>query len=145
MNIVITSWASLGLILLVCEVFVPGVFLVFFGLGALVVAALLLACPFLSIAWQWIIFSVVSLLLLLILRKRLAKTFVGRTIVSKEDLDDEFTGHTATATTGIAPDKPGKIELNGTMWNAVADETIAAGDAVTVVSREGLNLRVRRG
>ena len=140
----LTIWASAGLFLLVCEFFVPGVFLMFFGLGALVVAALMLVCPFLSLAWQWVIFAVVSLALLLLLRKRMAKTFVGRTMVSNDNLDDDFTGRTATAVTDIAPDKSGKVELNGAEWNAVASEGISAGATVAILSRDGLTLRVRK-
>ncbi len=139
-----TIWASVGLLLLVCEFFVPGVFLMFFGLGALVVAALMLVCPFLSVAWQLVICGIVSIALLLLLRKRLAKTFVGRTIVSQDNLDDDFTGRTAVVTSDIEPGKAGKIELNGAEWKATADEAITSGETVAIVSRDGLTLLVRK-
>ena len=44
--------------------------------------------------------------------------------------------------TAIAPEAPGKVFLNGELWNAEAEEPIAAGERVTVEAAEGLMLRV---
>lgn len=137
-------WAATGLFLLVCEFFVPGVFLMFFGIGALVSALIVWLCPAIPVAWQCVVFAVVSLATLLLLRKRLKQVFSGRTSYSSDALDDDFTGKTATASTPLAPGETGKVEMRGTEWEAVSDEAIPAGAKVVVVSRDGLLLTVRK-
>ena len=137
-------WAAAGLFLLVCEFMVPGVFLMFFGIGALVSAFITWLCPALPSAWQWVVFAVVSLATLLVLRNRMKRVFTGRTTYSADAIDDDFTGRTAIARTPINPGDTGKIELRGTEWEAVSSEQIPAGAKVVVVSRDGLQLNVRK-
>ena len=137
-------WAAFGLFLLVCEFFVPGIFLMFFGIGALVAALLSWIIPVMPVACQWIVFAVVSLASLLMLRKRMKKVFAGRTTVSQDKLDDDFTDRRATAVTPLEPGAVGKVELHGAEWAATADEPIPANAQVVVVSRDGLQLKVRK-
>ena len=137
-------WAVAGLALLILEFFVPGVFLMFFGFGAIVTALSAWIFPGMTLPLQWGVFSVLSLVLLLSLRKWMAQTFRGRVTVSADGLDDDFAGHAATAVTDIAPGRPGKVELNGADWTAEAEEPIPAGAPVTIVARKGLVLTVRK-
>jgi membrane-bound serine protease (ClpP class) len=39
----------------------------------------------------------------------------------------------------------GKVFVHGEIWQAVAEEPLAAGEPVEVVAVDGLTLRVRRG
>ncbi len=47
-----------------------------------------------------------------------------------------------TARSPLAP--RGKVFVHGEIWDAVAEEPVAAGEPVEVVGIEGLTLKVRR-
>jgi membrane-bound serine protease (ClpP class) len=48
------------------------------------------------------------------------------------------------ALTGIVPGQPGRVSTHGEIWRAVAEEPIAAGEAVRVTRVDGLTLTVRK-
>ena len=133
----------IGLALLGVEVFTPGGFFVlFFGVGALVVgvlAGLGIAGP----PWaQWLIFSVVSVASLLLFRSRLLARF-GHDAPGLHF--DTLEREVATPLEDLAPDAIGKAELRGTVWTARnADERpLARGQRSRVVRVEGLTLHLR--
>ncbi|HSN14550.1 MAG TPA: NfeD family protein, partial [Anaeromyxobacteraceae bacterium] len=90
------QWVVLGVFLLVVEMATPGgLFAVFFGIGAFVIAPVAAAGA--SATIQWWLFSIVSVVLLLTLRNGLARrlaarssgpvdTLVGEQAVLLEDL-----------------------------------------------------------
>lgn len=138
-------WLSLGLILAVSEFFVPGFVIIFFGAGAFLTGVLKLFIPALGDAAALLIFSVSSLVSLIVFRK----TWIGGKVVrdgnSPEagDVDESCVGRKVSVVEVIAPGKPGKVELNGVNWRAESDETIPAGSFVVVSDRDGLTLRVK--
>lgn len=72
---------------------------------------------------------------------------LGRSILSKQTAGvDEMIGLVGSVAAAIDPAarKRGKVFVRGEYWNAEADEAIAAGESVAVVSVEGLTVRVRR-
>lgn len=146
MNITLspTSWAIFGLILLVLEAMVPGIFLLFFGLGALAVALLLVLFPGLGPGAQWLLFAAFSVGSLLCLRRQLARMFTGKRSAIADGLTDDFEGQSAAVTGAIRPGQPGKVEMHGANWEASSDEELAVGTAVAVVGRSGLTLKVKR-
>jgi membrane protein implicated in regulation of membrane protease activity len=136
-------WVLVGLALLGVEVFTPGGFFVlFFGVGALVVGVLVglgVGVP----PWaQWLIFSLVSVVSLLLFRSRLLAWFghgePGRRL-------DTLENEVATPLEDLAPGAVGKAELRGTSWTARnADERILVRGQRCRVSRvEGLTLHLR--
>jgi inner membrane protein len=137
------AWALVGLALLGVEVFTPGGFFVlFFGVGALLVA-LLAGLGVAGPPWgQWLIFSAVSVVSLLLFRSPLLKRFghgePGRVL---DTLEDEV----ATPLEDLAPGGVGKAELRGTSWTARnADERpLARGQRCRVSRVEGLTLHLR--
>jgi hypothetical protein len=136
-------WILLGLGLLVVEVVTPGGFYVlFFGVGALVVgvlAGLGAAGP----DWmQWLLFSVVSVVSLLLLRGRLLKRMEVR---SELPPLDTLEGEIAVPAEDLAPGAIGKAELRGTAWTAqnVGDRPLAHGQRARVVRVDGLMLKLR--
>ena len=72
---------------------------------------------------------------------------VGRMVVQAQTRPpatgrEALVGRTATARTAI--DGEGKVFLNGEYWDAIARESIAAGEQVRVLSVDGLTLSVER-
>ena len=62
--------------------------------------------------------------------------------ISPRSFQSTIVGQQAEVRAAIAPEVPGKVFLNGELWNATADKAIAPGERVTVEAAEGLMLRV---
>jgi membrane protein implicated in regulation of membrane protease activity len=56
---------------------------------------------------------------------------------------DEFIGHKAEVIKEVAPNKPGKVEFNGTSWNAESDEKLNIGDIIIIKRKKNLTLIVK--
>ena len=132
-------WGVLGVALLIGEVLTPGVFLLFFGFGALIVAGLVVIGLGGSMAVQWFLFSVTSVALLLVFRK---KILAGRNTGSTDV--DSLVGEIGIAASTIGANDLGKIELRGTSWTAknVGPLPISKGQHCKVQRVDGLTLDV---
>ncbi len=140
-------WAVLGLVLVGAETFIPGLAVIFFGLGAFATALLCAIPPFAAnSALQGLFWTVASVASLVLLRRKFKKFLRGTVFYRGEDEEvDTLAGEEATVTEAISPDSPGRVRFRGTSWKALAYlESFAPGDVVRVVSREGLALVVTR-
>ncbi len=135
-------WFLIGLILLLLEIAVPGFVIIFFGAGAWITALCYLFFTT-GINLQVIIFTLSSVILLLIFRRYLQKQFFGGNKERVDTLGDEFIGKTAVADADIRKGFPGKISFKGTTWTAISEETIPKGYLVEIVGRESINLIVK--
>jgi len=137
-------WFLAGIALLIMEFMAPGLIIAFFGAGACLVAII---CLFVDISLnaQLIIFIISSVLLLIVLRKRLKGIFTGHVKSKQEMTEDisELIGERVVVTVAITPTAGGKVELHGTNWNAQADEEIAEGTVVEIVAKDNLTLKVK--
>jgi membrane protein implicated in regulation of membrane protease activity len=137
-------WLLFGFVLLAAEIFSPGGFyLLFFGCAALLIG-LLAGLGWAGPVWvQGILFSVFSVLSLLLFRRRLLERFRGD---GPGHEVDSLVGQTAFAVDRIAPNCFGKVELRGTAWNArnVGEDTLAAKQRARVEKVDGLTLCVRK-
>jgi len=135
-------WLVLGLVLALTELSTTGGFyLMFFGLGAAIVGLLSafdLAGP---LTTQILLFSVLSVLSLLLFRARLLKA-VQRD--PQTPAIDTLVGEIGSALDPLAPGDVGRVELRGTVWSArnTAGSPLAAGTRCRVVSVDGLMLHV---
>lgn len=110
-------WAFLGLILLGVEITTPGGFyILFFGLSALVVAALA-GFELVGSEWiQWLLFSVMSVASLFIFRGPLLSLIKSHETVGPPI--DTMVGEIAIPMENLAPGSTGKAECRGTAWTA---------------------------
>lgn len=135
-------WLLLGLLLLLGELLTPGGFYIFFfGIGALVVGVLV-GLNFAGPAWfQFILFSVVSVLALWLFREKLLQLSRARTT----DAVDSLIGESAVALEEISANGVGKAEARGTSWTArnLGDQALARGERCKVERVEGLTIFVR--
>jgi membrane protein implicated in regulation of membrane protease activity len=133
-------WVLLGLGLLAVELATPGgLFALFFGVGALVVAGLALAGV--GGAWQWLAFSVVSVALLVGTRRSLRDRLAARSGPAV----DSLVGEEAVLLEDLPAGGEAKAELRGTPWSARAASGIPLrkGQRTRVERVEGLVLWVR--
>ena len=134
-------WFLIGVGLLLLELVVPGLIFVFFGVGAWVTAAVLLGVD-LSINSQLLLFSLTSVGSLLLLRKSIRKKYMDISINGVEDVENGFIGSQAVSLTEIEPGKDGKVEFNGSQWEACSSVKIESRMAVTIIGMKSIKLIV---
>lgn len=129
------NWMVLGIILLVLEIVLPGVFLVWIGIASLIVGAISIFA-WESGFWTW----QTQVLLFLVLS--VASAFAGRRLADprKDDSDqpllnrrgDQLIGRTATLAEPIRNGR-GRIQLGDTLWR-VSGPDLPAGTRVRVTA-----------
>jgi membrane protein implicated in regulation of membrane protease activity len=134
-------WFIIGLAFILLEFLIPGVIIIFFGIGAWVTALFMLFGDF-AINTQLIVFLVSSLVLLVVLRKKVQKIFVGKSEPGVDDVDD-IIGKKVKVIAKITPDSSGKVMFNGSNWNAEADAEIPEETIVEIVAKNNLTLKVK--
>jgi membrane protein implicated in regulation of membrane protease activity len=134
-------WMLLGLVLLGVEMATPGGFyILFFGLAALIVGSLT-GLGITQTEWlQWLLFSVLAILSLLVFRGPLLAS------LKKRDKDlpavDTLAGESATPLEDLAVSGTGKAELRGSTWTAhnAGPSPLMKGQRCKVERVEGLTI-----
>ncbi|MBL4710244.1 MAG: NfeD family protein [Flavobacteriales bacterium] len=134
-------WFLIGVGLLLLELIIPGLILVFFGIGAWLTALILLGFD-LSLNMQLLIFSLSSVGSLLLLRQSIRKRYMDVSIKGDSDTDSGFIGSQAISLTNIKPGTDGKVEFNGSQWAACANTSIAPRMAVRIIGMKSIKLIV---
>jgi membrane protein implicated in regulation of membrane protease activity len=135
-------WLSLGILLLLVEVTTGGFWVGFFGLGAIVTGVLLWAGAVETLNAQLAIFVLASVLPLVIFRRSLVRWLNrGRPAVPIGDA----TGQTAVVVSEIGPGAIGRVEFQGSTWDAEAasGERLAPNTRVQIVRQDGTRLFVK--
>lgn len=136
-----TLWFVLGLALLALELFTPGGFYLFvFGLSGIVLGLLLLVGIPLGGWTQGIVYAVVSVVLLVTIRRQLASKLMANT----RNVSDEFSGKEVLLRHDIPPGEKGEGELRGTVWQVrnTGTQRLTAGSRCIIDKAEGLTLLV---
>jgi membrane protein implicated in regulation of membrane protease activity len=137
-------WAVLGIGLIIAELVVPAFFIIWFGFGALLVSILLLIVPSLSLTAQvlaWTLASVAMIVLWFrIFRPGVHKTKIGMS-------DSHIIGEVGMLIRDVAPFQKGEVRfqkplVGSEVWECIADEAIASGERVKILSVEGSFLKV---
>ena len=143
----ILIWFLLGLVLIFLEFVVPGVILVFFGIGACTVAATSYLDLTSSLESQLLLFAITSIVLLVALRKWIKGKFYGH-VRAVQDLTkniDEFTGQNVIVVQDVIPNTmEGAVEFKGARWRAVSDEHIKNGEVAIITGIDGITLKIQR-
>lgn len=135
-------WFLIGLGLLLLELVLPGLVILFFGVGAWV-TALVCAITDIHLNLQILIFLVASLLGLVLLRKYLKRRFFGRSDKEIDDQLEEFIGRKAKAIADFKNGR-GKVEFKGTQWSATCGDPVSKGDWVIIRNKDSLTLKVEK-
>ena len=136
------NWMVLGLVLLGAEVLVPGFFLIWIGIAAVIVGAISLAMWDAAI-WTW------QVQVLAFLGLSLLSVFAGRSLMRRGDVTDEpllnqrsaqLVGKTATLQDAIVNGE-GRIKIGDTTWS-VSGPDLDAGSRVRVTGAADMKLTV---
>lgn len=139
-------WIVGGMLLTLAELVIPAFYIIWFGLGALLVGVIVLLAPGLSGTAQislWIIASLaMTVLWFRVFRQGFERTRSGTAA-------GEVIGETGLLVAAIEPFAKGRVRfqrplLGADEWVCLADESIKAGERVRVVAIEGSFLKVTR-
>jgi inner membrane protein len=135
-------WLLVGLLLLLAELVTPGGFyIIFFGIGAIIVG-ILAGFQAAGPPWfQYILFSLVSVIALWLFREKLLQL----TRSAPSETVDNLVGETAVSLDDIPVNGIGKAEMRGTSWNVrnIGDQPLTRGQRTRVERIEGLTIFVR--
>lgn len=138
------SWLSLGVILMLLELIVPGVFLFWVGLGSALTALVALLTDW-TISDQLICFSFLSIISLffgLFVYKKIFASDSQKQTADINDINLDFVGKTYTVSDAITEGQ-GKVKVGDTVWIAECQTDVAKGQKVVVEKVNGTVLLVR--
>ena len=126
------AWIIAGAVIAGLEILVPGMFLMWIGLGAVATGVILARYPDLPLAWQMLVFAV----------SMVASIGIGFWIQRRSGrgkharlLNEELKAMIGETYVAVAPFVVGRgrIKVQDTSFAAVSDENIEAGEVVQVV------------
>lgn len=136
-------WLVIFILLVIVTMVLSLPELVFFAFGTLL-AAILSLIPGLENAYLIHLVSALTLALFLFIfiRKQVRSIFQGTEL--QKDIY-EFSGRIGVVVEPISPDRPGRISLGGTTWEALSySEKFDVGEQVLVLEKNGLTLIVSK-
>ena len=137
-------WIVLGAVLIIAEIFTLGFVLLWFGIGAL--AAALVGWVGFGVGFQFLVFTVISIVLTAMSRTIFVKYFPQDEDAVKTGIDS-LPGQIGTVT--LASEgalQEGAVKVYGSVWTAfpIDDETpLVEGEKVEVVRVQGSSIYVR--
>lgn len=139
-------WLAAGFGLLVIEVFLPGVVMMWFGLGALVVGLVLLLIPTLGFELQLLIFAVVSVATLVV-----GRAYVAKRLRAEDHPKLSRRGAQMIGQVLILDEKTqrgrGRQRVADSTWTIAVDppsgDDLPKGAKVEVVAVKGVTLQVK--
>ncbi len=142
LEIVFWHWWVLGVALLIFELLAPGVFFLWVGLSAFVVGAIAALLPFFTWQYQLFLFSVLSVVSVVLWRIYLNKHPIktDRPLLNRRSA--QYIGRVFTLEEPIV-NRRGKIKVDDSTWK-IAGEDCPAHTQIKVVSVNGVVLQVER-
>ena len=136
-------WIVLGLCLVMSELVVPAFFVIWFGIGALLVGVSLLAMPTLGMAVQLMLWAGLSTLLVIFWFRYLKP----KTVSMAGSSSAQALGEVGLLVSDLCPDSRGQVRfqkpvLGSDLWECYAETPIKAGERVRVVKIEGHFIKV---
>lgn len=138
-------WAIFGIILLLMELFMPGLVIFFFGFGGLVTALTTMLGVTESLNTQLLVFIFTSILALLFFRKLIKNKFMERSDEPDTDKYNIQIGKIVSVIELIEPNEVGgKVRYQGSPWSAESSEKIGPGESVKITGFRNLTLIVEK-
>ena len=140
MNIVFWHWWIIAIVLVILEAFVSGTFLLWMGVSAAVVGAVLLIAPGMGWEYQVLLFAVFSVVSIALWLIRLKKHPTETEVSNLNKRAARYIGHIAIVQKPIV-NGSGTINVDDTIWRVLGPDC-EAGTRVRVVGGEGTDLKV---
>lgn len=135
-------WLSLGMLVLILEIFGVGGFLLGIGVSALLVALLLAVFPDMAWYWQFILFAFSSVGITLIYWKKFRKFNHKTEQPLLNSRTQSLIGRRVSLFTPLQ-NGTGKVQIGDALWTVSCDEDLVQGSIVDIVGAEGMTLIVK--
>ena len=129
------GWFAVGLVLLAFELIAPLTFFLWLGISALVTGLAALVIPGMPWQVQFLIFSILSVISIVISRRYLVRRQTVSDVPNLNRRAQQYVGRVFTLSEGIQQGV-GKIKVDDTYWN-VTGAPLKKGTEVKVVSADG--------
>ena len=136
-------WFLIGLVFMLLEFVMPGLIVMFFGIGAWTTAICTAIFGF-DLNVQLIVFIATSVLSLITLRRYLKPIFVGKDEKAVDEILEEFIGKTVTAVSDFEAGQTGRVTFKGTNWEAFSNDDIKKGDQLKIIGKDSIKLNVEK-
>jgi len=124
-------WITIGVICIIIEIFTPGFLFMSFGIGAIITGLFTLLID--NLAWQILIFALVTFLFFLLLRK------FSKKLISKDYEQTNvqaLIGKKGIVIKDIQSSERGYVKIGGEEWSAVSEvENILLKDTKIIVQK----------
>jgi inner membrane protein len=139
-------WLGLGLLCLIAELLVPGLVVIFIGLGALTVAAGMQYGYVISFSDQLITFFISSLVYIFTLRLLIIHYFTTNAVKANINEDENVIGEVVEVVESIFAGEEGRIQHSDSTWPARSHATmdILKGDQVKIIGRDNITWLVEK-
>ncbi len=130
-------WISVGIFMVIAEFIIPGVFISFLGIAAIVTGLILFffEMKFMNQIYLW---AVLSAILIFFGGKFMERIFPSDKVVS-EKIEDSYIGKIVKVTQKVTPEQQGRILFQGTEWNAKSiGSEIQVGEYARIYDKENL-------
>lgn len=139
------QWVVGGIVLMLLELAVPAFFIIWFGIGAILVGLILAIAPGLSLTTQVVLWTGASIAMTVLW----FRVFRNDQPVSRAGQTGSAIGEIGMLTTSVAPFQPGQVRfqkpvLGAEQWECRAEQEIAAGERVRVLAFEGNYVQVQK-
>ena len=136
------GWIIFGAVLLGSELLIvdAGFYFVFLGIAAALTGVIGLAGLGLEPWLQWVVFSVIALVSMVLFRKKLYDKLRGSAV----GYDVGPAGEIVTVEQTLQPGETGRLAYRGTEWTAVntSDQVMEQGQHVQISSVDSLTLKL---
>lgn len=133
------QWVLIAIVCGAVEIFTSGFWFLWLAIAALLIAAAAGLGLISNIPAQLLVFSVITLLLIIFTRPLLMKTFKTTDKVSNVKA---LIGQPGMSLTPVSPLHYGQVKVNGEIWTAVSKEYIEENIRVIVTGVDGVKLVV---
>ncbi|MEN8166530.1 MAG: NfeD family protein [Pseudomonadota bacterium] len=133
-------WFILAVVLVILEVFSPGVFFIWMGLAAGIVGLILLAVPQMDWQYQLLIFALFSVANILVARLILQRHPIKTDQPNLNRRGEQYTGRVFTLEEPIVNGE-GKIRVDDSTWK-IRGTDCPAGTQVKVTGVDGVVLQI---
>jgi len=146
MIIEMNHWVWFGGALILAEFILPGLVVIFVGMGALTVALGMHLMYIESIPQQLITWFASSTLFLFTLRQLVVRFYPSDTVKQNINEDQAVIGKIVKVTEKITPEAGGRIAHGDTTWQAKieGDVSVQEGEEVQVISRDNITWLVKK-
>jgi membrane protein implicated in regulation of membrane protease activity len=133
-------WAIVGVVLIIAEMTTFTFYLLWLGVGAFAAA---LSTHFTSNWMAQVLVGGLTAVVLTLLTRPLTRN-LRHSAKGFYDPYEHILGKSGIVQQAISPQAPGQVKVGSETWSAAADESIAAGETVTVVERSSTILKVSK-